>query len=388
MNVDYIIRGGTVVDPSQGIHEVGDIYIRNMRIVVPDENVVCPPDRVIDAHGLIVTPGLIDYHTHLFYGGSTISIHPDMMIAQGTTAAVDAGSAGTATFESFYESVISRSQIHLKAYLTVYSGGQLDSKLCEDFNPDLYNLDKMERVIDRYRDVILGLKIRLSKGVVPDESGAGYLRAVVELAERINRDLGTKLGVCVHTTNPPVSVGEIVSCLRKGDIYTHCYQGVGNTIILDDGSVDPQVLEARNRGVVFDSANGRGNFGLSCAKKALQAGFYPDVISTDLTVGRFNMPPYCKNLPHVLSKYLSMGMDVTEVIRRVTETPAKLMGMEGIIGTLKAGAYADIALFALKDVQYIQKDFREEEILCKKMLVPQLTMLRGEIQYCQSDFYI
>lgn len=388
MRVDYIIKGGRVIDPSRNIDDVRDIYIRNMRIVDPPDHAECHPDRIIDAKGLIVTPGLIDFHTHLFHEGSAISIHPDMMIAQGTTAAVDAGSAGTATFEAFYQTVLSRSQLHLKSYLTVYSGGQLDFKLCEDFNPELYNLEKMERVIDRYRDVILGLKVRLSRGVVPDETEAAYLRAAVNLAERINTDLGTNLGVCVHTTNPPVSAGELASCLRKGDIYTHCYQGAGSTIVQEDGTIDPLITEARKRGVIFDSANGKGNFGLSCARKALKEGFYPDVISSDLTVDKFNMPPYCKNLPHVLSKYLSLGMDLTEVIRRATENPAKLMGMEGKIGTLKPGAYADIAVFAIKDKSFIQKDFRDEEIACEKMLVPQMTMLEGEIQYCQADFYI
>lgn len=388
MNVDYIIRNGRVIDPSRNIDEVRDIYVKNMRIVEPEGEIACNPDRIINASGMIVTPGLIDFHTHLFHEGSTISIHPDMMIAQGTTAAVDAGSAGTATFEAFYKSVLSRAQVHLKSYLTVYSGGQLDFKLCEDFNPELYNLDKMERLIEKYRDVILGLKVRLSKGVVPDDTEARYLEAAVNLAERINADLGTDLGVCVHTTNPPVSAGELASCLRKGDIYTHCYQGSGSTIVQEDGTIDPLILEARNRGVIFDSANGKGNFGLACAKKAIKAGFLPDVISSDLTVDKFNMPPYCKNLPHVLSKYLTMGVDMMEVFRRVTVNPAKLMRMEDKIGTLKPGAYADIAIFDLKDIRFVQKDFRDDEIVCEKMFVPQLTMLEGEIQYCQADFYI
>lgn len=387
MKVDYIIRNGRVIDPASGTDEVKDICVRNMHIVSA-ENAECVPQRIIDASGMIVTPGLIDYHTHLFHQGSTISIHPDMMVAQGTTAAVDAGSAGTATYEAFYETVVSRSQIHVKGYLTVYSGGQLDSKLCEDFNPDLFNIDKMERVIDRYRDNILGLKIRLSKGVVPDETEAEYLKAAVTLADELNRRLGTNLRVCVHTTNPPVKAGELAACLRPGDIYTHCYQGMGSTIVQENGTIDPLILDARNRGVIFDSANGKGNFGLECAKKAIKAGFLPDVIASDLTVDKFNMPPYCKNLPHVMSKYLELGMNLNDVVRCVTETPAKLMNMEGKIGTLKPGAYADIAVLKLKNTEYVQKDFRDDELTCHQLLVPQLTMLEGEIQYCQADFYI
>lgn len=384
---DYVIRGGRVIDPASGIDEVRDVWVKNMH-VIPGEDCECDPDRIIHAEGMIVTPGLIDYHTHLFHQGSTISIHPDMMIAQGTTSAVDAGSAGTATYEAFYESVISRSIIRVKGYLTVYSGGQLDPKLCEDFNPELYNIDKMERVIDRYRDNILGLKVRLSRGVVPDHTEEAYLKAAVELAEELNRRMGTALRVCVHTTNPPVGTGRLAACLRPGDIYTHCYQGSGSTIVLEDGTIDPQILEARQRGVIFDSANGKGNFGLECAKKAIAAGFLPDVIASDLTVDKFNMPPYCKNLPYVMSKYLALGLDLNTVIRCVTETPAKLMNMEGKTGTLKPGAYADIAVWQLQECRHIQKDFRDDEIECRQLLKTQLVMLGGEIQYCQPDFYL
>lgn len=389
MKVDYIIRNGRVIDPLTGSDEVRDLYIKGMHVVDPHgETAECNPDFVIDASGKIITPGLIDFHTHLFHEGSSICIHPDMMIAQGTTSAVDAGSAGTSTYEAFYKSVITQSLVRVKGFLTVYGGGQLDPKLCEDFNPELFNVDKMERVIEANRDNILGLKIRLSRGVVPDETGADYLRAVVKLADELNERLGTSLRVCVHTTNSPVTAGELADCLRPGDIFCHCFQGAGNPITSEDGSVDPLVMKARERGVLFDAANGKGNFGLKAARRALNAGFLPDIISSDLTVDKFNMPPYAKNLPLIISKYLALGLDLMTILKAVTETPARLMGMEGKIGTLKEGALADIAVFDLKDRQYIQKDFCDDEIVCSQILVPQLTMVAGEIQYCQSDFYL
>ncbi len=389
MKVDYIIRGGRVIDPANGIDEVRDVYVRNMRIVDPKgEAVECKEDQIINAEGKIVTPGLIDFHTHLFHEGSSICIHPDMMIAQGTTSAVDAGSAGTSTYEAFAKNVIDQSLLRVKGFLTVYGGGQLDPKLCEDFNPALYNVEKMERVIEENRDNILGLKIRLSKGVVPDETGADYLRAAVKLADELNERLGTNLRVCVHTSNSPVTAGELADCLRPGDIFCHCYQGAGNPIAGEDGTIDPGVLKARERGVIFDAANGKGNFGLKAAQRALAAGFLPDVISSDLTVDKFNMPPYAKNLPLVLSKYLALGLDLGTILKAATATPAKLMGLEGQIGTLQAGAFADIAIFDLKDITYVQKDFCDDALECNQLLVPQLTMIAGEIQFCQSDFYL
>lgn len=385
MKVDYIIKNGRVIDPSQNLDSVQDIYIKNSRIVSKNETVEC--EHIIDAEGCIVTPGWIDFHTHLFREGSNICINPDMMISQGTTAAVDAGSAGSATYEAFYKSVIAQSMIRVKAFLTLYSGGQLDPKLLEDFNPDLYNLDKIERIAERHHDDLLGFKIRISRGVVPDNKGMDYLKAVVDLANIIGEKVGRNLRVCVHTTNSPISAGELASALRKGDIFCHCFQGAGNTIVLDDGSIDPGILEARKRGVIFDSANGKGNFGVRTGEKALKAGFKPDIISTDLTVDKFNMPPYCKNLPTLISKYLTMGMTLDDIIRCVTETPAKIMGLEGKIGTLKDGAFANVTIVKSKQVKITHKDFKEDEIVGDVLLVPQMTIIDGEIQYCQTDFW-
>ena len=387
MKADYVIRNGRVIDPLNNVDEVRDIVIRNMHIVnAGSQTVEC--DHVIDAAGCIVTPGLIDFHCHVFHEGSSISVYPDMMIAQGTTAAVDAGSAGTSTYEAFHKSVIENSLVRIKTFLTVYGGGQLDPRLCEDFNPDLYNLEKTERLIDKYRDEILGLKIRISKGVVPDEKALDYLKYLVELADRINDKLQTNLRICVHTTNSPVTADKLADILRRGDIFCHCYQGAGNTILEEDGSIREGIIRARNRGVIFDAANGKGNFGISVAQNALKKGFYPDIISSDLTVDKFNMPPYAKNLPTVLSKYLTLGMNLSDVIRAATATPAQIMGMEKKIGTLMPGAYADICILKQKEISFEHRDWREDTLQAKELLVPQMTLCAGEIQYCQNDFYL
>lgn len=387
MRADFIIRGGRVMDPHTSTDEIKDVVVRNTRIVDPEgENVEC--GHIIDAAGCIVAPGFIDFHTHIFYEGSGTCIRPDFMISQGTTAAVDAGTAGTVTYEAFYKSVVAQSTVRIKSFLTTYSGGQLDFKLCEDFNPKLINLARMERVIDKYRDNILGLKIRLSKGVVPDDKGLDYLKQIVELAGELDERLGTSLRVCVHTTNSPISAGELADCLRPGDIFCHCFQGAGNTIVMEDGGIWPQILEARKRGVIFDAANGRGNFSVATAKKALNAGFLPDIISTDLTLDKFNIPPYAKNLPFVMAKYRTMGMGYMDVIKAVTAVPAAAMGMEGKIGTLKPGADADIVILKEKQVSFVQKDFKDEELASDTLLVPQLTMCAGEVNFCQTDFFL
>ena len=207
---------------------IKDLYIRNNKIVdVKDGNVECNPNQVIDATGKLVLPGLIDFHTHVFHSGSTICVRPDMMIPLGTTATVDAGSAGCANFGAFYQSVISQSLMKIKSFMEVYSGGQLDSKLCEDFNPALYNRDYIARVYDQYQDNLLGLKIRFSKGVVPEESGFTYVTEAVSLCKELEDQLGKAVRLCVHTTNVPTSAGDLANCLRPGDIFCHCYPRCG-----------------------------------------------------------------------------------------------------------------------------------------------------------------
>lgn len=387
IRLDYVIENGHVIDPSQNIDGIRNIYVRNSRIVSIPENESYECSHVIDASGCMVSPGWIDFHTHLFREGSNICIDPDMMISQGTVAAVDAGSAGSATYEAFYKSVIAQSMLRVKAFLTLYAGGQLDPKLLEDFNPELYNFDKIERIAERHNEDLLGFKIRISRGVVPDDKGMDYLRAVVDAANTIGEKIGRHLLVCVHTTNSPMTAGELAGALRPGDIFCHCFQGAGNTIVLEDGSIDPGILGARKRGVLFDSANGKGNFGARTAEKALKAGFLPDIISTDLTVDKFNMPPYCKNLPTLLSKYITLGMNLKDIIRCVTETPAKVMGLSGTLGTLKAGSPANITVFKSKQVKITHKDFKDDELHGDVLLVPQMTVIEGEIQYCQTDFW-
>ena len=143
--------------------------------------------------------------------------------------------------------------------------------------------------------------------------------------------------------------------------------------------IEPGVLRARERGVLFDAANGKSNFSFAVAKAALAAGFLPDIISTDLTAMTFGPSPHVGSLPRVQSKYLTLGLSLSEILRRCTEIPARLMGLAEQLGTLQPGARADLAVFRLEDQSWEQQDWRGDTLPCGQLLVPQMTILGGEI---------
>ena len=390
MKVDYIIKNGRVVDPSRDIDEVRDVYIRYGRMWEPaeGETVECDePMHHIDATGYVVTPGLIDYHVHCFHGGSGTTVQPDAMLSTGVTTAADAGTAGSATYESFYKNEVTHSVVRLKGYLTPFAGGQLDHGINENFDPTSWNYDHIIKDVDAFRDNIVALKIRLQYGVVPDDKGVEYIKGMISLSELLERELGVKLPVVVHTTDCPISATELSNLLRPGDVFTHCYQGKRNNIILEDGSLAPGVVNGRARGVIYDSSNGKNNYSVDVCKKALAQGFFPDVISTDITVDKFNLPPYTKSLAVVASKYISLGMDFNEVIRAITATPAKLLGLEGQAGTLAPGAFGDLVISKYRtDAEVRHLDALGTEFIGHDLLVPQMTFVAGEPVYCYTEF--
>ncbi len=376
MSIDILIKNGHIIDTAQGIDRVGDIGLCGNRIVAVGDNPQAA--KVIDASGCYVLPGLVDFHVHAFYRGAEPGVPPDSMLATGVTAAVDGGSAGTSNFGMFHNTIITPSQVRMKAYLSACVGGQQSDDVPEFYSPEVIFPDHIERTVDAYREVILGIKIRMTKGVA---TGIACLEKVVAIAEKLG------IGVCVHITNPVCSVDEIVGTLRKGDIVCHMYQGTGMDSILNaDGTVKASVYEARKRGVIFDACNGRANFSFDVALPAVEQHFLPDVLSTDWTKDKMNLSPHAKNLPFLMAKYRAFGMSLADVVRMVTEVPARLMGMEGRIGTLKPGAYADVAVFRRIMKQVRHTDAHGKTFMSEELLLPQITFCNGETCFCQGDF--
>lgn len=382
MKADYLIRNGRVIDPARGIDEIRDVATSGNRII--DAGDAEDAINVIDAEGCIVTPGLIDYHSHIFYDGAFSGTNPTLFAAQGVTATVDAGTAGSANYDAFHRTVVTGSPLRIRSYLLPFAAGQVSFSVPENYDPAKFDVRKIRQLFEQYPDELLGLKIKFSKGILPDgeETAISYLKGLRELADSI-----PNCRICIHVTNAAAPVEQIAELLRPGDIYCHMYAGQGYNIYGDDGKIKSAILDARKRGVLFDASNGFSNFSIQIAEKALQDCFIPDIISTDITSMHANRPGYVKNLPYVMSKYLNLGLDMNSVIRAVTDVPAKAMNLEGRIGTLQEGAYADIAILKEKTAKVVFRDIMKESRAGDRLLVPQFTLLNGYAAYCQTDFW-
>jgi dihydroorotase len=378
MRYELWIRGGLIVDPARSTSHTGDVLTRGGQIVTAPAGETLDAEQVIDATGCVVLPGLIDFHAHLYPGGTEIGIPPDALLPLGVTTAADAGSAGVGNYDQFSQSVIARSLVRVKSYLNVAPTGLVTARYPENLDPRHFDVGKIAALLARHRGELLGLKVRQGRDIV-GALGLEPLKATVRMADQLG------CSVVVHTTDPPGSSSEIADLLRPGDIFCHVFHGTGNTILSPEGVVLPGILAARKRGVLFDAANGRNHFVFPVAEAAIRQAFLPDVISTDLTVGTlFRQPVF--GLPHVMSKYLAMGVPLTEVVAACTATPARLLGMPNEIGTLAPGACADIAIFRQEKRQVEFVDTKGERRGGQALLVPQMTVRAGQVMFRQLGF--
>lgn len=376
LNPDIVITGAHVIDPSQNINDIRNLRIIGDSIADP-ETPVTPATEYIDARGYYLFPGLIDFHAHVFSQGTEYGVPADLAtLPYGVTTVVDAGSAGTANYELFHRQIISQSQVRIKSFLAVSPPGQTWEE--ENLDPAKYDIEKIKTLFRRYPQDLLGLKLKQERSLV---GGLGIepMRASVALAETLG------CPVAVHTTDPVVPAGELVQLFRQGDIYAHAFHGKGSTLIGQDGHVLAEVREARRRGVIFDCAHGRNHFSLKTAGGAIRDGFYPDIVSSDLSRFTFNKSP-AFNLPWVMSKLLALGMPLYDVVAACTVTPARVMKMQRTIGTLAPGACADVALFRLASGSVVFNDIHGEALTGEKLLIPQMTLRAGERVFRQTAF--
>ena len=378
---DFWLRGGHVIDPARDLDDEMDVLISGCRIVpVPENGHIDPADvkELIDCSGCYVFPGLIDHHVH--FSWNTSGITPDLFcLPNGVTAACDAGSIGTNAFENFVRFRILPAITTLQASVNVTTGGMAGAGYMENIDPALYDERAMTYLFDRYRPYLYGFKLRIGKDI---SEGMG-LKPLVE-SVKLARKFHTRLSL--HATCPLEPVPEIVNCLGRGDVLCHTFQAKGPYSILDEnGSIYPEVWSARERGVLFDSAQGRIHCSFRVARAAVEQGFLPDVISTDLTTFSVYQERLF-SLPVTMARFLALGMSLYDVVRCCTATPAELMGMEEKIGTLRPGAMADVAIMKLETRKFEFQDSYGNHLPAAQLLLPQMTIKAGRCCWRNTAF--
>ena len=320
MTGSFVLRGGRVIDPANGVDRVADLVLGKDEILGLD---VPEPDgaQVIDCQGSIVTPGMIDLHVHVYWGGTSLGVKPeDFADKSACTTLVDAGSAGPGNFTGFREHVIERSRVRILAYLHVsfagiYGfGGRI--MVGESHDMRLMAAREAAAVATAHPGVIVGIKVRIGAHA-SGPSGIAPLDVAQDVADR------TGLPLMVHIDEPPPSYSDVVARLRKGDVLTHCFRPFPNAPCHGDGRVRDAVLAARERGVIFDIAHGMGSFSWDSARKMDAAGFRPDVISSDIHAFCINGPAH-DNL-NVMTKFLALGWSVKDVIAAASISPARVL---------------------------------------------------------------
>jgi dihydroorotase len=347
---DLVIKGGELLDPSQGLSGRFDLGIRFG--VIEAYDVEIPDDwalRVLDASGKLVTPGLIDLHAHVYPYGSAIGIPADELVPfQATTTVVSAGDAGANNIAAFRRHIVAQTRTRMYAFLHIANMGLAGFPVPELFNLSYANVETAAKALAENADIALGIKVRMSENVIA-KHGLEPLKRAISACEKAGT--GGKVMCHIGGVQSRELMSQILDTLRSGDILTHVYSGATNdagegTNIVQDGLLLPAASNAKLRGVIFDVGHGGGSFDYTMAEPAIAQGATPDTISSDIHVFSGNTPgmPY---LTWVMSKFLNMGFTLEQVIAMATINPARIINREAKLGTLQVGAPADISILEL-----------------------------------------
>jgi dihydroorotase len=359
---DLIIKGGRVIDPSAGIDAVRDLAIAGGKIVAVDTNVAGDAATTIDARGKIVAPGLIDIHTHA--GRSKEG--PPLALLDGVTAWIDAGSGGADNIDQVAAIARGAPQIARILVNIARTGVTAGGELMEITKADV---DLARGAVVRNRDVVIGVKARLSNNV----AGTNDLEAL-----RRAQDVASSFGlpVMIHIGQSYSPLRAILPLLKRGDIVTHMYAPAPNGILDDKGQLFPEVTAARRRGVLFDFGNGvADHFNWDSVERATRQGFWPDTISTDWNV--MSKTTGVVDLPNVMSKFIMLGMPLSQIIACATINAARVFPSFDDRGTLNVGAPADVAILELRDGTFEFLDNYKGTRAGRQRLFPTATVLAG-----------
>jgi dihydroorotase len=341
---DLILRGGRIIDPSQKLDEVIDIAFSAGKVARIGAGLKADTTTdVRELSGAIITPGLIDMHTHVYWGGTSLGIDAEEFCRKsGVTTAVDTGSSGPGNFAGFRKHVIERSAVRILAFLHVSFAGiyAFSQRVMVGESEEirlLAPLDAVE-VANANRDIIVGIKVRVGAHA-SGRSGTVPLDVALQVANEVG------LPLMAHIDHPPPSYEEVLDRLRPGDVLTHAFRPFPNVPVDSQGKVKEAVLRARRRGVRFDIGHGKGSFAFKTARGMLANGFYPDTISSDVHALCINGPAFDQLT--TLSKFLCMGMPLDDIIAATTVNAAAALRRPEL-GSLKPGSVGDATILSIQ----------------------------------------
>jgi dihydroorotase len=338
MAFDLVLTAARVVDPSQDLDRVTDVAFAGGKVAAVGDGLAKDAGAVRDCSGAIVTPGLIDLHTHVYDGGTSLGVDPVALAASGgTTTLVDAGSAGPGNFAGFRAHIIEPSPVRILAYLNIsFAGIYAFSRrvmVGESGDQRLLAPTDAVAVANANRDVLVGIKVRVGH-IASGTSGTIPL----DIARQVAEELGMRM--MVHIDHPPPTLEEVLARLRPGDVLTHCFRPFPNNPSIG-GQIRPAVIEARERGVLFDIGHGMGSFSFAVARAMLAGGFMPDTISSDVHSLCIDGPAF--DLITTMSKFLCLGVPLDAVVKAATVNAARALQRPDL-GSLKPGSAGDASI--------------------------------------------
>jgi dihydroorotase len=370
---DLVLRSGRVIDPSQRLDTVADVAFAGGKVARVGTNLEAAPGTdVRDVAGKIVTPGLIDLHTHVYWGGTSLGIDAEEFCrTSGVTTSVDTGSAGPGNFAGFRRHVIEPSQVRILAYLHVSHAGiyAFSDRVMVGESEELRLMDPVSalEVASANRDVIVGIKVRVGRGA-SGNSGTVPLDIALEVANEAGMPL-----MC-HIDHPPPSYEEVLERLRPGDVLTHAFRPFPNSPATHQGTVKREVLEARKRGVKFDIGHGKGSFAFKTARAMLANGFLPDTISSDVHKLCINGPAF--DQVTTLSKFLCLGMPLTDIIAASTVNAAMALRRPEL-GSLKPGSVGDATILSIRQGRFDYVDVVGEHLEGDRRIIAEGVVVAG-----------
>lgn len=371
---DLILKGGHVIDPSQNIDGVNDVAFSGGKVAAVGRDLKAGPGtEVRSVAGYVVSPGLIDLHTHVYWGGTSLGIDAEEFCrTSGVTTSIDTGSAGPGNFAGFRKHVIEPSQVRILAYLHVsFAGIYAFSNTImygESQSMQLMAPRDAVEVYEKNRDVLVGIKVRVGLHASGDQ-GTAPLNVALQVAD----ELGVPL-MC-HIDHPPPSYEAVLDMLRPGDVLTHAFRPFPNAPCTAQGKVKPEVIAARKKGVLFDIGHGKGSFSFKTTRAMLANGFMPDTISSDVHTLCINGPAY--DQVTTMSKFLVMGVPLNEVIKQSTVNAAMALKRPEL-GSLKPGSVGDATILSVREGKFDYEDVLGEHMTADRKIFAEATVVGGK----------